>query len=394
MHTKQQLKCWALAASVLLLPAAMPKAQAANWTVTSAMKTVWKAESGPIVLWISPDGNDEAEGTKEAPLATLQQALLNVRRMRQTAEEGTLGEVHIVLRGGTYRLNSILTLTTEDSGTPTSPTIIEAAEGERPVLSGGVTVSEWQSGVSAAGLPETAQGQVWSAPVNDLGVSESGIRQMWIGNTKMHRASTLDDLSLPRLISVDKEKGELTVPLIRQAFIHPERLELTIIQDWAMNLLRVKTLVNDSERSRLTFMDPESSIEFKRPWPILRADATSFSNHHFYLSNAIELLNRPQEWYHDAENHTLYYWPREGENASTVEAVVPTLETLISIEGTVEEKVTNLHFRGITFEHTTWMRPSEAGHVALQAGLWLYDAYSDDTAPGGNVAWVAVRRLP
>ena len=388
MNTKQQLKCWALAASVLLLPAAMLKAQAAKRIGTYAMKTVRKAESGPIVLWVSPDGNDEAEGTKEAPLATLQQALLNVRQMRQTAEEGTLGEMHIVLRGGTYRLTSTLTLTAEDSGTPTSPTIIEAAEGERPVLSGGVTVGGWQSGVSAAGLPATAQGQVWSAPVNDLGVSESGIRQMWIGNTKMRRASTLDDLSLPRLISVDKAKGELTVPLIRQAFSHPEGIELTIIQDWAMNHLRVKTLVNDGERSRLTFMDPESSIEFKRPWPILRADETSFSNHHFYLSNAIELLNRPQEWYHDAESHTLYYWPREGEDASTIEAVVPTLETLISVEGTVEAKVTNLQFRGITFEHTTWMRPSEAGHVALQAGQWLYDAYSDDTAPGGNVAWV------
>ena len=346
------------------------------------------AQNSDVYVWVSPQGSDDNEGSEANPFASLEKALAYVRQLRSESAESGLGEVHIVMKGGTYRLGSTVTLTNADSGTPESPTIIEAADGERPVISGGMAVDGWQDAGSVAGLPEVAQGHVWEAvlPVKDG--QTANFRQFWVNGQKMRRSSTLDDLSLPRLISVDKAKGVLTVPRIEQTFSRPEQLEMTIIQDWTTNTLRVKTLQSDDKRSRLTFLNPESEIEFKRPWPILRADEASFSNHKFYLSNAIELLNRPQEWHRDAATGKIYYWPRSGETQSTIEAVVPTLETLLNIEGTRTNKVSNIAFRGITFEHTTWMRPSEMGHVGLQAGQFLYDAYSDDSAPGGNVAWV------
>lgn len=258
-------------------------------TMMLGMPSNMTAQDNGIRIWVSPQGSDTYDGSKEQPFASLEKALSHARQLRAAAEE-IPGELHIILRGGTYRLSTTLTLTEEDSGTASSPTIIEAAEDERPVLSVGIQIRQWQDAGNVTGLPATAQGHVWEAVIPD---GTARFRQLWVDGQKMKRSSTLDDLSLPRLIAVDKPNGKLTVPLIEQSFNHPEQLEMTIIQDWTTNTLRVKTLQNDGQRSRLTFKSPESEIEFKRPWPILRADEASFSNHMFYLSNAIELLDRP-----------------------------------------------------------------------------------------------------
>ena len=93
----------------------------------------------------------------------------------------------------------------------------------------------------------------------------------------------------------------------------------------------------------------------------------------FYLTNAKELVDEPGEWYHDIREHKVYYMPRAGETIR--EAIVPMLETLVEFIGTAEHPVRNITMKGIRFSHTTWMRPSEKGHVPLQAGMYLMEAY-------------------
>jgi len=44
------------------------------------------------------------------------------------------------------------------------------------------------------------------------------------------------------------------------------------------------------------------------------------------------------------------------------------------MEGTLDRPVEHLAFRGIRFAHTTWLRPSQAGHVPLQAGMFMLEA--------------------
>ena len=68
--------------------------------------------------------------------------------------------------------------------------------------------------------------------------------------------------------------------------------------------------------------------------------------------------------------------PRAGEETGKeMTAVVPVLETLIEVIGTAGHPVCDICIKGITFSHTTWMRPSEKGHVPLQAGMYLLEAY-------------------
>lgn len=345
--------------------------------------------SAQTQVWVSPTGSDAAAGSEDAPFATLSKALEHVRELRKNNVSGELGEVCVVMRGGTYRISNTIELSADDSGTPESPTIIMAAEGETPVVSGGVLVNGWEQAGAVAGLPEVAQGQIWKVQTPTVEGKPIVFRQMWVNGVKMRRASTFDDWSMPQIITVDKNAKTLTIPRPLQDLSNAKHMEMYIPQDWAVNIMRVTDIKHkDDYSSVLSFQSKEADIEFKRPWPILRAEYGSHSNHRFYLSNAIELLNRPQEWYNDVDINTLYYWPRSGETVGSVEAIVPHLETLVDVNGSLDNLVSNIHFRGITFEHTTWMRPTTDGHVALQAGQYLYDAWSENTATANNVAWV------
>ncbi len=74
--------------------------------------------------------------------------------------------------------------------------------------------------------------------------------------------------------------------------------------------------------------------------------------------------------------------------------VAPLLETLVNMQGSIEHPVANIYFKGISFQHTGWLRPSLYGHVPHQAGMYMTDAYR--LKPAGtparpmldNQAWI------
>ena len=114
-------------------------------------------------IWISTSGSDSNIGTKDFPLATLPNALLQARALRQANDPSIVGGIHIILRGGTYQLSQTVVLSQKDAGTVASPTYIEAAPGEMPVISGAVTVANWQDAGVVPGLPAVAQNKIWVA---------------------------------------------------------------------------------------------------------------------------------------------------------------------------------------------------------------------------------------
>jgi hypothetical protein len=143
---------------------------------------------------------------------------------------------------------------------------------------------------------------------------------------------------------------------------------------WVVSNLRIKSIEVHGDSAAVHFQDPESRLQFERFWP--RPMIGKGVNSPFYLTNAMELLDEPGEWYHDIRTHKLYYYPKSGENIN--EAIVPAIETLVQVEGTLDREVGNIIFKNITFSHTTWMRPSEKGHVPLQAGMYATEAYRID----------------
>ncbi|MBB4043759.1 hypothetical protein GGR06_001545 [Bacteroides reticulotermitis] len=327
-------------------------------------------------IWVSTQGSDLNNGTRQAPKATLTSALRQAREWRRVGDERVQGGITICLEGGTYALHESVFIRPEDSGTEASPTIIRSAEKNQAVLSGGVRIGGWKK-----------QGKLWVADVPGFNGRPLDFRQLWVNGVKADRARDVADFEkMSRIRSVDEKNEILYVPanavrklLDGKGNLKAAYAEMVLHQMWCVANLRIRSIEVRGDSAAVRFHQPESRIQFEHPWPRPMV-TTDGHNSAFYLTSARELLDVPGEWYHDIESRKLYYYPREGENmqATETKAIVPAVETLVRIEGTLDRPVAHVRFENITFAYTTWLRPSEKGHVPLQAGMYLTDGYRID----------------
>ena len=348
-------------------------------------------------IYVSLQGNDKNPGTKEAPLNTLNRAIKQAREWRRLNRPEVAGGIYIRLEEGVYAQRSSLFLRPEDSGTPDSPTVICAVDGAHPVISGGVAVTGWKRGCNHPAIPEKLKQKIWSVEAPLIGNRRVETRQMWVNGHKVQRAAQFPDGGLERMIDFNPEEQTITIPVSQS--VNPKRLqnagqlEMIVHQRWAIAILRVKSIDVKDGQAVVRFHEPESHLEFAHPWPqpVIGGEK---GNSSFCLTNALELLDQPGEWFQEYPSGTIYYYPQASENMETAEVIIPTLETLVTIDGTLSRPVKHIQFNGITFEHTSWMRPSYQGHVTLQGGFPLLDAYKlqepglPEKAELENQAWI------
>ena len=348
-------------------------------------------------IYVSLQGNDKNPGTKEAPFNTLNRAIKQAREWRRLNRPEVAGGIYIRLEEGVYAQRNSLFLRPEDSGTPDSPTVICAVDGAHPVISGGVAVTGWKRGCNHPAIPEKLKQKIWSAEAPLIGNRRVETRQMWVNGHKVQRAAQFPDGGLERMIDFNPEEQTITIPVSQS--VNPERLqnagqlEMIVHQRWAIAILRVKSIDAKDGQAVVRFHEPESHLEFAHPWPqpVIGGEK---GNSSFCLTNALELLDQPGEWFQEYPSGTIYYYPQASENMETAEVIIPALETLVTIDGTLSRPVKHIQFNGITFEHTSWMRPSYQGHVTLQGGFPLLDAYKlqepglPEKAELENQAWI------
>ena len=348
-------------------------------------------------IYVSLQGNDKNPGTKEAPFNTLNRAIKQAREWRRLNRPEVAGGIYIRLEEGVYAQRNSLFLRPEDSGTPDSPTVICAVDGAHPVISGGVAVTGWKRGCNHPAIPEKLKQKIWSAEAPLIGNRRVETRQMWVNGHKVQRAAQFPDGELERMIDFNPEEQTITIPVSQS--VNPNRLqnagqlEMIVHQRWAIAILRVKSIDVKDGQAVVRFHEPESYLEFAHPWPqpVIGGEK---GNSSFCLTNALELLDQPGEWFQEYPSGTIYYYPQASENMETAEVIIPTLETLVTIDGTLSRPVKHIQFNGITFAHTSWMRPSFQGHVTLQGGFPLLDAYKlqepglPEKAELENQAWI------
>ena len=315
-------------------------------------------------IWISTKGNDKNDGSADYPLNTLHAAIHKAREMRRVNALGVDEEIKIVLKEGVFYLYETINIRAEDSGTIDSPTIITAEDGADVVISGGIPITKWKD-----------NGKYWVADVPDFNGRPLDFRQLWINGKKAVLARDVVDFEdMNRIMHNDIENQLLWVPTKAvEDILDAPYAEMVLHQMWCISNLRIKSIDVSGDSAAVRFHNPESRLQFVRPWP--SPMTTPGSESAFYLTNAIELLDQPGEWFHDFKEQKLYYLARENEDINSFEAIVPAIETLVEINGTLDRPVENITFKNIKFSHTTWMRPSLKGHVPLQAGMYLTEAY-------------------
>ncbi|MFT4091881.1 MAG: DUF1565 domain-containing protein, partial [Asticcacaulis sp.] len=111
--------------------------------LTLALMTATALMSAPSALlaaqgttyYVAPNGNDKADGSAQKPFKSLTRAQEAVRKSNKT------GDVSVVIADGTYALEKPLIFTQADGGQNGYSVTWQAAEGAKPLLSGGLTVT-------------------------------------------------------------------------------------------------------------------------------------------------------------------------------------------------------------------------------------------------------------
>ena len=274
---------------------------------------------------------------------SIHDALRQAREWRRTNDPRCQDGITIIIEEGRYYMNEPLFLRPEDSGTKESPLVIRG-------------IGEKHTSV-ICGDPRQKHRQIWPLKEQDDGLP------------KNRHDDGLPTKGMERMISFNKEKRTITIPTppdsVLRDFVSKNTaestsrppLEMVVHQRWAIAILRVKDIrvLNDSV-TEVSFMEPESRLEFEHPWPqpVIGGER----------GNSSFLLRTTEQ--------------RDG------------IEQLVIVDG-----ANYVRFEGLTFKHTCWNRPLHKGHVTLQGGFPLVDAYKLKENPGlpwdeglENQAWI------
>lgn len=318
-----------------------------------------------LVLYVSPNGNDSADGrapqandSGSGPLATPADARDKIRTLR--AEGRIEGPVRVLLRGGTYRLAEPLVLDAQDSGTKAGPVTYEAYPGEKPVLSGGRPIAGWQPG----------EGKLWTVRLQEVSDGQWSFRQLFVGGERRQRARTPNEgwFELGGLVNREDRKD----PINRRAFHFKPgdiRADWTNLQDveivklfgWSETRRPIRRV---DEKERVCYVAGPCSGSHRRLFP--------WYGPRYFVENVREGLDAPGEWYLNAKTGVLYYWPLPGEDMNKVEVVAPSLDHLLDLAGSPDEGkwVEHVAFRGLGFMVSGAAFP-EDGYAEMQSDVFV-----------------------
>ncbi len=345
---------------------------------SAAAGTAGSSGGGPSdgTLYVSPSGDDANPGTITQPLRTVGKAQTLVRGMTASMT----ADLTVYLRGGTYPQASTLTFSNADSGQNGFYVKYVAYPGEQPLISGGQAVNGWT--LSNAG------GKIYTTS----GIT-TPFRQLYVNGVKAIRArspnlGTNGALAFNRLTGADNTAQNIQVASSEvSSWNNFTKVEMHVMTGWGDNTVRLASSTTSGNTATLKIQSPESTILFARPFPHLGGQFGGFTKHCYYFENALEFLDQPGEWYLDESKGVLSYMPRVGEDMTKATVVAPVVETVMSIAGTsTTSQAGYLWFQGITFAHSTYMRPSQSGFLDGQAGQYNLTATTDNKQTVGRPA--------
>jgi hypothetical protein len=305
-------------------------------------------------FYVSPAGDDKNPGTKAKPFQTIAHARDSVAKINARMSK----DVTVYFGKGTYELSSPVVFDANDSGMNGHKVIYKAFEGHAPVVSGGRQIKGWQI--------HDKEKNIYKASVGDLEFRQihvNGVRGIRARYPDITNAVTLEGYlfggnvtsSKPYQLKVKQEelKGWETWQNLNE-------VEVVMVTHWKQKRARIARIAGDM----ISFQAPENTT---RSMNHMEQGGTP----HWY-ENAYEFLDGEGEFYLNTQTNTLYYKPRKGEDMSSVEVVVPTVETLIDIRGaSASEMVHDLTFEGITFEYSKWTTPNRVGFQNMQSATWF-----------------------
>jgi hypothetical protein len=324
------------------------------------------AALGQVAIHVSPNGNDAAAGSANAPVRTLTRAQALVRDANRN------DDVVVHVGSGTYRLDAPLSFRRVDGGLNGHAVAWRGEDGEMPLISSGFHVTGFT-------LHDEAR-RIYVADIPQ-GLDT---RQVWVNDTRAERPWVEiqpEDLvfNATGFTIVNPELGYVA------EMAHPDRLEVEATGFFTDRFSPVASVDGMSVTMAQPAWDNNTWGYDTLTRPIFPDDSRLF------LVNAPELIGRTNDWHAlpyqffvDPDAGKLYLRIAQDDDIADLTVTVPTLEALVSIAGTPDQPVESLTFEGLRFSHTSWLGPSRpTGYANQQSGAFLHDV--SEIRPDG--AW-------
>ncbi|MCQ2472469.1 MAG: right-handed parallel beta-helix repeat-containing protein [Clostridia bacterium] len=293
-------------------------------------------------IYVSPDGNDSADGSFTSPLATLEGA----KELAKTKD----GSVTVYFREGVYTFTDTVNFTRGDKANVT----YKSYNNEKVVFTAGTPYTGFEE-CTVNGVKAFKKNVGKDASISTLFNSEKTLKKTRYPETGYLYPQGVDGKNL----LVPDWSGEISTFTSYVAMYvnkdempemkNPNDIVVRILHWWKDEILPVKGY--DSSTGLL---------EFTR-----RTNMRINKNDRFFLENVFAALNEPEEWYFDKSEGVLYYVPNEGESAENLTLWGGSLETLVKVSG-----VDSISFEGIVFRGNGYTLRA-GGDMSSQAA---YDA--------------------
>ena len=345
-------------------------------------------EEKPTVLienadfYVSPNGSDENDGSREKPFLTLEKARDSVRALDKTGKNG----ITVAVMAGEYRVSSLV-FTQEDSGTEECPVTYCAYGDGEAVICGGVTLPHEAFGkvTDEAVLSRIADGakdKVLYADLFQLGITKEQYGKIyaiggyntasrydgdWVGD--IYCELFIDDIR-QTIARYPNGKEYLYTGTVVKEGQGRESASASIKEGFEErrnpepDIYKMDKALSDRIAGWQTLEDvwmfgywrydwadgstPVGSVDHKNLTisPMFVSGYGAKKDAPYYFFNVLEELDSPGEWYLDRENGVLYFYPPESFTENSA------VELSLTTENIIKAEADHLTFEGFTVKGT------------------------------------------
>jgi len=308
-------------------------------------------DSGKCIIYVSPTGNDAADGSITAPLKTIEAARNKIRTLKTT--DAYPNGYTVYLRGGEYNVASKISFGAKDSGTEDAPILYTNYSNEKVTLVGGQAIEpdDFTKVTDAAILDiladQSVRDEIYQVDLKQYGITDVGEPYLFGAYSY---SGVYDFLTAPdtpaselfinnRALTVARYPNEGMMSadrVIEMGWDADTKAEGTASSDPFIigvsdeRIKKWETSVNaQSEESKnkvlmygwwkydwcdqsipIAAIDQEN-LNITSAWSAWLCPDTRYGTRNFYVYNLIEELDIPGEYYMDYDNCILYVYPPE-----------------------------------------------------------------------------------
>lgn len=289
-----------------------------------------------VSFYISPAGSDQNAGTLEAPFRTLNKGLdaINAERQKGDATKTTL-----YFLDGHHMLAPNTQLTQKHSGTPEVPLVLTAWKDAKPVLVGGIRITQWRrekDGLFSASVQNLPSGlaprevyfrdwrMVWARYPNFNYSKPYSGSWAYVEGKPFGMYKDVEGEPVNTIVLKEQDARRWSKPTEGMVSIFPR-------YNWSNNILSIKSY--DTATRTITLSHPMRFAA--RP-----ADR-------FCIMGLREELDAPNEWYYDSAAKRLFFIPPKGVTLDELNREGVTLATSRAV--LTLTKASNIVISGLTF---------------------------------------------